>query len=105
VSSHALAGIAIQRGLGIEGVHLRRTAIRENVDDMPHTRREVRRFRSQRTGSGCVGGEQAGIAEDTGEAEHTHPDPRALQHLTPCHGGHWVVLEVIEGVFHPFCSP
>ena len=73
---HALAGVFVQRRLGVERVDVRRPAVHEQEDEVLGPRREVRRLGRERVaviGQRWRGGEQAGVAQHGGEADGAEP--------------------------------
>ena len=85
-----LAGKTGEGGLGVKGVHMRRAAVEEKVDDAFGFRSEVRRARGEGIGVGCEGGggrgvcvgeERGGFAEETGEREGTHAHAAAEEEI------------------------
>jgi hypothetical protein len=79
-----LAVVFRQLGFRIEGVHLRRAAVGEDLDDVFRARRKMRRLRRERIP--VIHSAGGGFAEQRGESEHAKTGAAGAEHLAAGHG-------------------
>ena len=93
-----LAGPFGERGFGVEGVHLRRSAIQVDVNDVPCTCGEVRRFGRE----GICGRrhdrrhQYPGVAQQSGESDHPEARAHLPEHLPAGEEARGEVLEQVH---------
>ena len=89
-----LAGVLFEGGLGVEGIHMRRAAVHEDVDDVLGLCREMRHAR--REGVGARSGSLGSATDEVSEGERAEAHAAAMEQLA---AGEGQVIE-LEGVGH-----